>query len=311
MMRPESVALPPNPVADGSITWAITGNGNNRRVTLTWTDNSITETSYLIQRSTNGTTWTDCRHTSRDPGRDEHEGRDPHLHGPGLQPDDPVPLPGHHPEHGGIRRRVPEHDRPSPPPTTVGVNLPAAPTNLTATLQPGPTVSLTWRDNASNESGFVVERSTNGGAFAQIATPAARGGTGNVTIVDNAVTLGDTYGYRVTAVNVAGSSAPSNTASVGVAAPGQPVVLTGTAARAGANERVTLTWGDVANETSYVVQWSANNFATVSGQSGALAANSTTYTTGNIARQAWSFRVRAVNVLGTTDSAPFPVAAAP
>ncbi len=138
----------------------------------------------------------------------------------------------------------------------------------------------------------------NGGAFTQIATPAARGGTGNVTFVDNAVTLGNTYGYRVTAVNVAGSSAPSNTASVGVAAPAQPVVQTGTAARAGDNERVTLTWGDVANETSYVVQWSADNFATVSGQSGALAANSTTYTTGNIARQAWSFRVRAVNVRG-------------
>ncbi len=35
---------------------------------------------------------------------------------------------------------------------------PAAPTNLTATAQAGPQVSLTWRDNANNETGFVVER---------------------------------------------------------------------------------------------------------------------------------------------------------
>ena len=35
---------------------------------------------------------------------------------------------------------------------------PAAPSNLTATAQAGPQVSLTWRDNASNETGFVVER---------------------------------------------------------------------------------------------------------------------------------------------------------
>ena len=195
---------------------------------------------------------------------------------------------------------------------TLGVNGPAAPTNLTATLQSGPRVSLTWRDNATNESGFVVERSTNGGAFAQVATPPARNNTGTVTIVDNAVSTGNTYGYRVTAVNVAGTSAPTGTVTVPVLAPGQPVIATATAVRSGSNERVTLTWGDVGNETSYVVQWSTSStFATVSGQSAALAANTTTYTTGNIARQAWYFRVRAVNVVATTDSAPFTVAPAP
>ena len=43
---------------------------------------------------------------------------------------------------------------------TLGVNAPAAPTTLTATLPAGPRVSLTWRDNATNETGFVVERSS-------------------------------------------------------------------------------------------------------------------------------------------------------
>ena len=88
-----------------------------------------------------------------------------------------------------------------------------APTNLVATLQAGPQVSLTWRDNATNETGFVIERSVNGGAFTQIATAPARNSTGNVTYVDTtavATSAVTTYTYRVAAVNIAGTSAYSN-----------------------------------------------------------------------------------------------------
>ena len=75
-------------------------------------------------------------------------------------------------------------------------------------LQAGPQVSLTWRDNATNETGFVVERCTGAGCtnFAQIAAPGPRNNTGNVTYVDTTVTAGNTYLYRVAAVNAAGPS---------------------------------------------------------------------------------------------------------
>jgi hypothetical protein len=73
---------------------------------------------------------------------------------------------------------------------------------------------------------------------------------------------------------------------------------------------VTLTWNNVANETGYTIQWSNNNFATVSG-TGSVGANATTFTTGNIARQAWSFRVGAFNPAGTSWSVPIALAAAP
>ncbi|MHA3835484.1 multicopper oxidase domain-containing protein [Terrabacter sp. AAH1] len=308
MMRPVSVALPP--VKVGTIAASVNGNGANRKVTLTWTDNSITETSYLIQRSTNGTTWTTSgtlpvtlavnnttgsTRTFTDPNS---VGTTPYLYRVIAQ------------NTVGYGGAYPSMTVGSTP-TTVAVNGPAAPTTLTATLQAGPAVSLTWRDNASNETGFVVERSTNKGPFSQIATPAARGGTGNVTFVDNTVTVGNTYDYRVAAVNIAGVSAVSNTASISVDTPGTPAILTGSAARVGANERVTVTWADVSNESSYVVQWSANGFVTISGQSGSLSAGSTTFTTGNIPRQAYGFRVVAVNVLGTSTSASFPVPIAP
>ncbi len=56
MMRPNLVAMPPR-VADG-LTWVRTGNGRNAIITLTWNDNSITETEFVIQATANGATWT-------------------------------------------------------------------------------------------------------------------------------------------------------------------------------------------------------------------------------------------------------------
>ena len=49
--------------------------------------------------------------------------------------------------------------------TVVVPAAPAAPTNLTATLLSGPRVSVTFRDNATNETGFILQRADNGGAF--------------------------------------------------------------------------------------------------------------------------------------------------
>src|SRR6185436_11372668 len=97
------------------------------------------------------------------------------------------------------------------------VSLPVAPTTLTATLQAGPLVQLTWTDNAVNETAFRIERSTNGGAFTLLATASPLAATGTVTFNDTAVqptATDQTYAYRVAAVNVGGASAFTNTASV-------------------------------------------------------------------------------------------------
>ena len=70
-------------------------------------------------------------------------------------------------------------------------------------------LTLTWTDNSSNEAGFKVERKTgSGGVYAQVASLDA-GATG---YVDQAVTTGATYCYRVRAYNSAGNSAYSNEA---------------------------------------------------------------------------------------------------
>ncbi len=96
---------------------------------------------------------------------------------------------------------------------------PAAPSNLTATAQAGPQVLLSWTDNATNESGFVIERAVNGGAFTTLVTVGPRNNTGGVTYTDVSVAAGSTYAYRVAAANAAGLSAWSNTANVTIPAP--------------------------------------------------------------------------------------------
>lgn len=90
-----------------------------------------------------------------------------------------------------------------PPPTT---NPPAAPTALSAVAGKRK-ITLSWSDNSTNETGFKIERSTDGVNFTQIATSTS------ATYTNSNLTTGVTYHYRVRAYNSAGDSAYSNVAS--------------------------------------------------------------------------------------------------
>jgi len=76
-------------------------------------------------------------------------------------------------------------------------------------IAPSGQLTLTWQDNSSDEVDFAIERKTGtSGVYSQIASVAA-----NVTTyMDNSVTRGVTYCYRVQAVNSAGASDFSNEA---------------------------------------------------------------------------------------------------
>jgi fibronectin type 3 domain-containing protein len=79
---------------------------------------------------------------------------------------------------------------------------PAAPSNLKASAVSKTQINLTWRDNSTNETNFVVERSSDGIAFTPIATLAS-----NITSYgDGAVAPRRRYYYRVKAQNAAGGS---------------------------------------------------------------------------------------------------------
>lgn len=311
MMRPVGLALPPRKPT--GLTTAFVGSGNNRRIQLTWNDNSITETSFVLQRTANGTAWTDVGTVSSPLSQANTHGVRTFLDttGNASTPYRYRVVAVNTVGYGGAFPSMAVKSVSD----EVGVNVPGAPTQLTAALQAGPPrVTLTWRDNASNETGFVLERSTDGGgSFSRLGPIPARTGTGNtVTFTDSNVSLGASYVYRVAAENVAGASAYAGPLTVKVDVPPVPANVSATATRQGSNERITATWSSVPGASGYQVQWSTDpGFGTVAGTS-SPGAGSTTFTTGTLTRTTWYVRVRAVNVLGSSAWAtPPPVAPAP
>jgi FtsP/CotA-like multicopper oxidase with cupredoxin domain len=308
MMRPVSLALPPNkPTA---LSYQIMGSGNNRRLILSWNDNSITETAFVVQSLTWPNTWTDVG-TILSP-----------LNQPNITQARSFTIPGTYNSALSYSFRVVAQNRVgygSEFPTITAQSIsdaitlgtaPAAPTTLTAQLQSGPQVRLTWRDNATTENGFVIERSTDGINFTQIATAPARSNTGNVTFTDTtirAATQTQTYTYRVAAANVAGKSIYSNAAAVAVgvvAVPAAPTTLTATLQ---AGPLVQLSWTDNANnETGFRIERSVNGGAFTLLATASALPTSGTVTFNDTAVQpaatatTYAYRVAAINVGGTS-----------
>ncbi|MFM9837590.1 MAG: choice-of-anchor I family protein [Cyclobacteriaceae bacterium] len=93
-----------------------------------------------------------------------------------------------------------------------GGTLPSAPTSLKVTASTSQVAAtLAWTDNATNETGFEIQRSLNSSSgFAAIGTVSSN----TTTYVDNTVSVGTTYFYKVRAFNDFGFSTESNTESV-------------------------------------------------------------------------------------------------
>ena len=160
MMRPVSLALPP--IKASNLASTVAGNGNNRRLTLTWNDNSITETSFVVQKTLDGTTWTNVGTINSPLDQPNiHQARsltDPARYDPNV----PVKYQVVAENTVGYGAEFPSMTVKSVSDPLMLGTAPAAPTNLTATLQAGLRVNLAWTDNATNEAGFRIQRSTDG-----------------------------------------------------------------------------------------------------------------------------------------------------
>jgi len=80
-------------------------------------------------------------------------------------------------------------------------------------------IALTWSDNSSNETGFLLERSVDGINWSQFATV----GSNVTSYTDTGLTASTTYQYRIRAYNSAGNSSYSN---IGSATTGAAVIDT-------------------------------------------------------------------------------------
>jgi len=93
-----------------------------------------------------------------------------------------------------------------------GGGIVAAPASLSAVAISGTQVNLTWVDNASNETGFRIDRATDSAFTAGLVTFTVAANA--TTYSDTSVTAGTLYYYRVLATGATGNSTASNTASV-------------------------------------------------------------------------------------------------
>lgn len=177
--------------------------------------------------------------------------------------------------------------------------VPAAPTNLNASIIGTSTsIGLSWTDNSSIESGFMIERSTDNVTFTILAST-----TANVTsYTDSATSIGNTYYYRVRAYNAGGNSANSNVASVVIAAPLNPssLVVNVITNATTSTSYAFMTWTDnSSNETNFIVEKSTDNVTFA--QASSLSANSTSYADFSVSSGAtYYYRVKATNTFGSS-----------
>jgi hypothetical protein len=326
MMHTLVFAMPPqNPTLSDPV-W--NGSTSNPRVTLNFIDNSVKEVRFDIQRATNSTFTTGLTtfnivnpnpaagstvvFTDTTVARDTYYWYRVVAIGP-VVGDTQV-----YTNSIGFPTMSADSvsDTKGPVLTGIAPTTPAAPTNLTATLQAGPQVNLAWRDNANNETGFSVERCTgaNCTVFARIAVAPPRNNTGNTSYVDTTVTPGNTYRYQVAAINLAtvptsGYAGPTGNVVVPAIPPAPTNFRVSVVKANGNNYTATLTWASSGTPTNFTVQRATNATFTTGLNTSTVAASPTTQTVTR--NTTYYYRIRANNSNGGssawTNALPFPI----
>ncbi len=175
---------------------------------------------------------------------------------------------------------------------------PLAPSGLTgAASQNGQQVTLHFNDNASNETGFKVERceGANCTNFEQVGTAQANA----TSFINYGLTPNTVYRYRVRSSNRAGDSPYSNIVKVDTTIkPAAPSSLTAVSASTGT--QVTLHWTDNANnEKVFKVERCVGAGCTNFAQVGTASGGATSFVNNGLTRHTtYRYRVRANNTAG-------------
>jgi len=184
-----ATTLPNAPAAPSALAVAVV---SASQLNLTWTDNANNETGFKIERKTgSGGTYAQIGTTAANVSS---------FSDSGLTAATTYFYRVRANNTGGDSAYSAEASATTPP------NPPAAPSALAATAVTGTQINLAWTDNATNETGFKIERKTgSGGTYAQIATTSA-----NVTSYSNSgLSTATQYYYRVRANNAGVDSAYS------------------------------------------------------------------------------------------------------
>lgn len=229
---------PPLPAAPSSV------NATPRfgyRIAVTWTDNATNENGFRVERSvTSAGPWTPVGTTS------------PNV----TSLDDTQPLGSEQP--ACYRVFAVNSFGDSDPSNVDCTTVPAAPTNLAATILGDGSVDLTWTDNSAVEDAVEVLRGGGGaeGLRVVVTLPA------NATDYRDSGLADSSYGYVVRATKDGGASAGSNFVQV-VVATVPPSAPADVQAFSAASSIVNVIWLDVAmNEEGSRVERSTDGGAT-------------------------------------------------
>jgi hypothetical protein len=206
MMHALAFVVPP--AAPSNLAATVTGYFSNRRVILTWAQNSLNATGFTVQRANNVSFTTGLVTvplgkvtTYTDPIGNTNQVFYYRVFASNTVGDAATP-------------GFPTMSSDSPFSNTVMVGTPpvvrppAAPSNLRITAVTRTSVALAWRDNSNNEDGFLIQRTT--------LSPFGQGprtftvGANVTTFTDTTVAPNSLYYYRVRAFNAIGNSAFSN-----------------------------------------------------------------------------------------------------
>lgn len=165
------------------------------QINLSWSDNASNETGHKVERSPNNSTWSQIALLGANVASYNDTTVSPatlyyyrvRAYGTGGD---------------SAYTSVASATTPAPPPPP-----PAGPSNLSALAVASTQISLKWTDNAANETGYRIERSSDGVNFTTVALP----GANTVSFTDTGVTGPALLSYRVRAYNGGGDSATVNT----------------------------------------------------------------------------------------------------
>ena len=236
MMHAQVVGVAP--AAPQLVSAVRTGTGSNRQYVITWNDNSKNETAFVVERRVAGSTgaWATVAtvrstvlgivpfaNTGFGPGTGQRTYTDRIGNTSTLYEYQVYAI--------NVIGDVWNYSNPAfneiPPgggwPTLTldsrggAISTVAAPSGLAASAvkrnNKTYTVTLTWIDNAANETGFLIQRADNAGFSLGVVNATV---SGNVTTFSQNVARGKTYYYRVLAFNDTTQSNWSNTSSINI-----------------------------------------------------------------------------------------------
>lgn len=176
--------------------------------------------------------------------------------------------------------------------TQAAASAPGAPTSLVSSGLSASSVTLTWTDNANNETTYKVSRLINGSNEQVFSL-----GANATSYTDSTISADVVYTYVVRAANGAGDSLGSNQVTIDT----RPPTVPGGLVASSTSTNVTLAWTDATSETTYSLERATASGGPWSLVSSVIAAGSTQYADSGLATGVtYYYRLKAVNLFASS-----------